>query len=522
MSSTLTPHPDSEMLLRLMDADLPQGEWQQVDRHLAGCRVCQHELEGIREALGDYQLFHEGVLKTTFPEAPRPWDRLDVLAARTRGPQPSLFPRWRWMTAAAFAAGVVLAVWILDRPPAARAAELLRKAAAAEAIAPVRSRSIRMKSGRYRVDRPARVGRNSTTVSGDAVGIRQMLESAGYSWEDPLSAGAFARWHDALAQKQDRVEAGAQAYIIHTSTASSPISDASLKLSPDLHAVSCTLRFGTSDTVEMTEIEDAEPPKPVLSAPAVAPLSQPAPATLPAQPIGPGEELEVLSALHRIGADLGEPIDVRRDRQAILVNVTGLAPQRQEEVRSALAALPAARLQFDEPDRRGSSQVARRPATQVDTANPLVAELQGALADGASTADLADQLDGNTEKIIERVHALRGLARRFPPDVELQLTASEIGTLHRIVRDHAGAIVAPRDAIERLLKPILSAVDAPPVVDSAWQNIAEAMLAGTGRLDQAVNASGPVPGPRERKLAAARALAELERRLDRLHALVQP
>src|SRR4029077_12096632 len=59
MSSTLTPHPDREILLRLLDEDLSLTERQKVDTHLEACRSCQRDMEEVREALNDYQQFHQ-------------------------------------------------------------------------------------------------------------------------------------------------------------------------------------------------------------------------------------------------------------------------------------------------------------------------------------------------------------------------------------------------------------------------------------------------------------------------------
>jgi len=429
----------------------------------------------------------------------------------------------RWLAVAAAIAAIFLFVRLFRQTPAVKAAELLRKASAAEKVAPARPRTIRIQSRKYKWDRPARLAPGAEANSTDASAIRQLLESAGYSWENPLSAGAYARWHDSLAQKQDRVEGGAQGLVLHTVTTANAISDASLTLAGDLHAMACTLRFGAADVVEMAEIpEPAEPA--VIASPRPSATPQPVPASseppMTARPVGPADELAVLAALHKIGADLGEPIDVRREGAEVLVNVTGVAPQRQAQVKNALAGLAAVRLQFGRFEHRESRDLVRRPATQVDAANPLLEELQAASPATVTTAELSDQMTANTDKLIERAYALRGLARRFPAEVTAQMTAADTATLNSIVRDHFAVVASSAAAIHRLLAPIVPDATSTAQSPGLWQEITEALLADARSLDQALNDPRGSDDIAQRKLRAAQSLADLDRRLARLRGLV--
>jgi len=231
---------------------------------------------------------------------------------------------------------------------------------------------------------------------------------------------------------------------------------------------------------------------------------------------GPADELQVIAALHRIGADLGEPIDVKRDGAYVLVTLTGLDARRQEAVREALAGVAAVRVETGEPVHRESKELTVRPGPQVDTANPLLVELQAASPNGTSTAELSDQIADNTDRILERVYALRGLARRFPTGATSPMSAPDLDTLNGILRDHAAAITKSTAAMERLLRPILPSVDAGAApAEGGWQAAAEAMVADVRRLDQALN-TAVAGNPAAHKLAAARALADLRQRLTRM------
>jgi hypothetical protein len=522
MNSTVTPHPDPELLLRLLDGDLSLDEKETVAGHLASCGPCRQELDEVREALTDYQHFHDQVLKPAIPPPPKPWQRLNVLAGH-----PEQAPRervvrltsWRWFAAAAAVIAAILVVRRMDHTPQVSAAELLRKAVVAEQAAPARKHSIHIRSRRYQLDRPARLPKDSHPASRDADGLRQLLESAGYGWENPLSAEAYQRWHDSLADKHDQVQSSSPPYVVRTTSGTNTISNASLTLGTDLHPVACTLQFGATDTVELSEIQDADQPAPLH--PATDPERHPALPITPAVPAGPAEELQVMVALHRIGADLGEPIDVRREGGSVLVNVTGLTAARQSDVKAALSGLPSVKLQFAELSHREDNQQPRRPAPQVDTANPLFSELQDKLQNGVTLADVEEQLTDSTENLIARAYALRSLARRFPSATIAHWTAADNLELNGLVQDHARAMATCTQTVERLLKPLLPPVSASPAANSTWDELAQAVLAESRRLDEALNA--PTGGDASaRKAAIARALSDLDLRLTRLRTLIQP
>jgi hypothetical protein len=512
MNSALTPHPDDELLLRHLDGDLGPAENRSLDDHLSGCASCRQHLGEVRETLDDYRQFHQTILKAAVPPPPKAWDRLDLRSAVVRQARSSWFPiaGWRWLAAAAAIAAIFLLTRRLEKPPAVKAAELLRRAATIARTAPPRSRTIRITAGRYHLDRASRLTPSAEIPSPDAVQIRRLFDSAGYGWEDPLSADAFGRWRDRLPNKQDEVARGPESYVIHTATTANPISDASLTLrAADLQAIACTLRFA-SETVEMVELP-GETVQPRAEAPGAAdPAARPGPLTLPSSAATPGDELLVLAALHRIGADLGEPVEVRREGTEIVVNVAGLGQQRREQVKAALSGMPVVRLQLEQTDPTGSADLERRPSPQVDTADPLLSELQ------AASPDLPEQLTDHTEILISRAYALRGLARRFSPETTARMTASEIGTLHRIVHDHAGAMAASVTAAAQLLSPLLPRVVPEPALTDAWQQAAEALVLDARQLDQALHPATASVDTAARKLRAAQALTDMGERLPML------
>jgi len=65
---------------------------------------------------------------------------------------------------------------------------------------------------------------------------------------------------------------------------------------------------------------------------------------------GPAQELHVIAALHAIGADLGEAVQVTRRDGSLVVEATGLTTGRAQQVREAIAPIPGVNLRFDVPD----------------------------------------------------------------------------------------------------------------------------------------------------------------------------
>ena len=536
-----TSHAGDEVLLRFIDDDLAPAEAWAVGTHLSSCDSCRSQLDDLNETLSEYQQFHETVLKTKLPPPPLPWKPLDFRAVHLRSARsnsPRLFASTArraslspWLAAAAALVAAYLGVNRLQHPPVVKAAELLNRAIRAEHAAPVRNRSIRIQTRRYHWDRPARLPaalpRTKAVNSQDVSGIRLLLESASYSLDDPLSAGAFSRWHDGLPEKQDQVAVLAapgvpESYVIHTTTTASPISDASLTLrATDLHAVSCTLRFA-AETVEMTEIADESPAPHSMPEQPLWPELAPAPSVSPVPVAGPRDELMVIAMLHRINADLGEPVAVRRSGPNVVVNVTGLDPRRQEEVKKALANVDAVRLVTNEEERDGTTGSQRRPPPQVDIANPLLAELQAAAADTSSTGEIGDQIVEYTESIIDRVYAVRALARKFGPDEVSQLSVAENALLSGLVRDHLAVIAAATVGMEHRLGPILPKTSAVPELhNDSWQTLADALLADARELDQVLNAAALPVDVAERKRRAAQALANIDQRIARIRAILR-
>ncbi len=499
-----TAHPDPETLLGFADEGLAADEMRGLEQHLAACAGCRDELAALRETSEDIRRFHETVLKPGLPDPPRAWEPLRFPGA---APRVIAFPvRGAVAAAAAIVAAVVLVRW-MERPVGVSAAELLRQAQAREQVAPNPRRRIRIRYRDHSWTRPARLPGLVRPEAGDVAVIDAMLRQAGFSSEEPLSAAAFSRWRNGLSERHDQLRQDAETYVVTTSSPAGVLREASLTLrSGDLHPTSATLRYRSDETLDMDEvpadtgeIEVARPP---------APAAVPLPAEAPASPAaGPAEEVQVMAALHHIGADLGEPVEVERSAGVIVVTGAGLPPPRQEQIRIAVSDIPGVRVAFESSGGRHATtaDLPRRSTVPADTVNPLIEQLRAA---GNAGADPGDSLIDASDRAVQRAYALAALGRRFPEPLEASLAAGDRMLVRRMAMDHADALSASITAMTALLSPVLAPADAAPQSLANWQATAESALAAARDADQAMNA-GTAGDLDARKARLALALAHL-------------
>jgi hypothetical protein len=503
--SSLTPHLAPEDLLRIIDEPLADA---MSSAHLESCAECRSRLEAFAEAAREYDRFHTSVLKPSLSPPPGQWRPLHFPPA----PRARIRPAW-WLLAAAIAA-FAISVRLFVPAPSVRAAGLLRKAAAAERAAPRSHSRIHIRASSRVLDRDAHAQPGAETASGAA--LHALFDSAGYPWDDPLSAQAFSHWRASLAEAQDEVEEAGGVYVVRTVTRRGLLSGAALSLrGSDLHAFACTLRFRSGgEIIYITEIP--APPQAPEAAPAPIHSPQQRLVLRPTVPPTAGDEVNVIAALHSIGADLGEPIEIERNSAIIVVRVSGLDENRREQIGKALSGLSYAVLEFEPAGTNESKPAAAaKPTASDEKNNPLIGDLVKHPGGGVSLSDLRDQLIDDTDRAAQRAFALRGLARRFPPDVTPQLSPADTATLAGIVRDHAGGLTRSIEEVRRILGSIVPNLPSPGGSGAPnWQTAAERLPSVVDRLDRALN--GATDASDARKLQIAQLLAELDRQIAAL------
>lgn len=454
--------------MRYCDGELSPGETARVRSHLEACWECRAEHDRLQQTIAECVEFRRTVLREHLPPPPEPWkdiytqmDRIDAAMAPP--------PLWRralgWLgevaqpriaIPAGAAAALLLAFVLFRDTPSAQAAELLERAAAAERQAPRAAKRLRIST------RGASFTRLLPAAGPSPVA--ELFAKARYDWDDPLSARSFGAWRDTLDRKEDVVSQDGDGFRILTRAYEGELREASMRLRRgDLHAVEGTFRFQDDEWVEVTELDAA----PALSAATEAPAATArAAAASPAASVpesapaaSDADELKVWALLHRLNADLGEPVEVTRAEGKVRVSGVGLAEERQREIASELAEMPRVEVRFSDPAEAPAEAAVPR-ATLRSGELPLAAELERAFGSRAMVDQVATEALDHADALMARAYALRRLRERFPEGGGA-LPENGASTLSGIERDHVNALLAHAAQLDRLLSPALRPLGAP-------------------------------------------------------------
>jgi hypothetical protein len=516
MSNLGLRHPTDDQLLHFADGELPPPQVEEIREHLTTCWQCRTELEEIERMIGECVRYRKMVVETCLPPPPAPWfdiyrhlETIDESQRRRHLAGLALgwlgaalrYPR-QWVPAIVILLLLAMTVQQFRHAPSVKAAEMLHKAIAADDSRPHTPRRIQIRTHTQRLTRLIGSARNLAPTNPDAdalAGLESMFRAAHYSWEDPLSAKSYSEWRGQLSNKRDEVTSEGDCYRLRTTTDSGDLVEATLKLSlRDLRATEGTLQFRNREWVEISELPAA--PEPGANAPEVVKTAPklPAQATTPALPtlpppeeLTPGDELQVLAALHQIGADLGDPVEVARAGGQILVTGTGIAPERQREIRDELRTMPHVTLRFSQPsvEGLGTGESASSAISVSPTAGPLQTELEKQLGGRAAFEQFADHVLEMTDAFMSRAHALRRLAERFPTNLEVQMTSPQRQLLTRLRREHAEALLRKVVDVQGHMQPLLASLGAPARVtqvampSGSWQDATEELFGEARRAE---------------------------------------
>jgi hypothetical protein len=546
-------HLEDGQLLRYLDGELTRRKARHVREHLEACWQCRTELEGLQAAVADCVRYRKNVLGTCLAPPPEPWkdlslgfDRIDSalvgesLAGRLLR---ALTPRLNWVAAFASLAMIAgIAFHQLREAPSVQAAALLKRALAVSEIRPHAWRRVRIMTRTGQMTRV--IGTGSAPKPAAAGGmepareleLEQMFRSARYGWDDPLSAKSYTQWRDHLAAKEDSVNTvedrqapDRNTYEIKTTTQDGDLVAATLKLRmTDFEPIEGRFEFRNRDWVEMTELVDQQtlpastiagttggmPRQPGMPPAFIAPSSQAIPSA------GWSAELQVVEALHQVGADLGDPVEIGREGRRVLVSGTGIPPERQEQLHALLDPLPNVVLRFADATLpagpkfpASATPVQTEPAPARDAGGPEHRQLQARIEERLGGRPQFERFSGQlldwTDSAMARAYALRRLAQEFGPAGERQMISGDRRALRALGREHLAAFAREAARIEAALRPVLTALPVIPPADArgsdrsfppdaaAWQPAAEELLS-TARGMEALLAVvlGVAPGDR--------------------------
>jgi len=163
-------------------------------------------------------------------------------------------------------------------------------------------------------------------------------------------------------------------------------------------------------------------------------------------------EVHILAALHRVGADLGDPIEVQFADRHWKVLAIESNPARVETLRQVIGALSGVELVLN-PERLVIEGLSEPPAATRDAKSPaavliFASQLERYFGSRAELNSAADRALDRSQAILARAHALDRLDREFPPNIAKELGAPEIETLRMIRADHYRAAASMRRGLE--------------------------------------------------------------------------
>ena len=486
MSKPRMVHLEDEQLLRYADGESPARDAAAIRSHLEACWQCREQLEQLQNTVGECVRYRKNILQRHLPPPPAPWTDIyrgfgeidealaqvsfrERIAQALRGPA---YSARRWAAVAVTVMAVCVLYYRFRQAPAVQAAELLRKAVAAADAHPGKPRRTQIRT------------KDRILSPGALSSLQVLFHQAHYDWDDPLSAKSYQAWRDTLVDRREEVTEERDSYRIRTDTGSGELMAATLTIrTQDLRPVEERFEFRNREWVEITELPGEAPPVLIAGAEGnkgdnhikVSPSTPPASATI-------GDELHVLASLHRVGADLGDPIEVSRAGGDILVAGVGIAPQRQQEIHDALGAQKHVVVRFSEP--APARPEPEREATQdIQQFQAQMAEQIGGRVD---FLQLAAQVLDLSEPMMARAYALRRLAERIPTEVEAELSAQDRQLLKSLQQEHIDALRRQTAEIDRLLRPALESVSGAPrsSPDSIAHSSAEELFQSARRVEK--------------------------------------
>jgi hypothetical protein len=300
-------HPELRELMLWQSGELASDESAIVAAHLDNCETCRNKVESMR---------------SIYARAAQ----VDPAALRRKKPPAKVF----MAGTSAVVIAALLFMSVTEWVPEARADSLLAKAVQQEsAEAP---HGLRVRSGtesclvspQWAVYDRASNQTFCNTVSAN-------LRSAGWGWNDLLSAKSFEHWRASLKKKHDSVHKLADTTEIETNTQDGSIREAAIRLrSADYHPVSARFQFADANGQDAEiEVEESKP----SDIPTEMALSIPTPTKAP-QPHSPQQpaildaldvaEARTRLALHHAGADTNVLLAV--DREPGAIKVWGVVP----------------------------------------------------------------------------------------------------------------------------------------------------------------------------------------------------
>lgn len=516
-------HLSDAWLLLAIDGELAASDHALLKEHVRACWTCRARKEHLERTIEDIVDYEQALVAPDMPPSATGramfMARLNELSADMG--QPPLLKLWRrsasqlsrslfasrivWIATVLFVVMAAPLIYVLRQSPAVSANELLQRASLSETRSitsvnqPVVVQRLSIKINGRKLTRTiyrdqsnerhaSRADVNDAEVS---AAERKFLESS-LDWNDPLSPKAFDRWREAAVGERDMVKRlSGDRLMLNTTADSGPIAEASLTVrDDDYHPIAEDLRLRDNTEIEIAELSYDVVGLPTLNPdifgfPAPAePLRLPAlSATLPTRASFSDaaqlatSELQVRAVLHDLGADLGEQIDVRPEKDGS-VRVDGVAADdaRKHQLVAALQGIPRTQLHIETVAQAAERQQASSVSgpvrvTVMAGGTPLLeASLKQRFPDVDQRTTYINQTLSLAQGASARAWALNRLAERYTPQQIALLDTASRRRLGSLLGDHLAALREDVNRLQNQLGQVLSPISNTAAANTASSN----------------------------------------------------
>ena len=528
----MTGHLTREVLLRYMDGELSNSAMRKTAKHLQACWSCQVEFGRLKEQIASILDAQTAIFEPTQPPAPKPWGRLEPRLERAMVLDAS--PFWKRLlplgrvgfaygAAAMVLVAIAFALWVSVTPASAK--EVLMRAAAAD-------RQRFALTGQQVVRQKVRVKKTERGVSAEPMVQLESwksIESAFWkSGSDPISAELLDRYRanglasslplsppaveSWLAMAGGEPKSSQNGSLIDVQSVANAegrargLEEVSVRVEqPNWHMDGVTLSFMDA-TYEITEQETVVVAQNEVPGDVLAVLNPPASdssslsvrsekqsfAVRPVPTVNLEDlEMTVRFDLHRIGADLGEGIEISAaPPDHVLVDARQVSPQLKAQVVALLANMPGVQLEVATPSRGAAANVTKVIPQQAPSNTPPDQRLVMFFGSAEAQENYTRLVLETDNAVVTRLYALGDLAARWSPDQQGRLSATAKSRLESMVYDHAHEVLTETATLDKYLDPLLKAFDHPlnrnivPASGIAWQQASRTALEATQRVDR--------------------------------------
>ena len=528
-------HLTSRQMLAYLDGELSRSETHHAEDHLHSCWTCRSKVERLTADIATILDAQNESFSTALPPPPRPWPSFNALLARNASPPPT--PLWartfahvnsllspaRVLVSSAAIVVLVILAYSVFRPRPVSAKEVLRRVQIADTNRSTITRDQVIRE-RVHIRKTMRGENHSQSMQVDtwksltaaywnapdhdsvAADLEAQYRAHNIPIGLPLSATSADSWGKVAGGSPTVSQQGSDvdlSFAASGDSATGAVERVNLLIQPETWKVKqMTLEFPDA-SFEVTEDDFSVVPVSAVPLELLAYLEPEATPQMLVQPVAhrlsgvaaslihvpavnlDKAEMDVYATLHRLNADLGEPVTVTRSSHSVQVGLWQLPPDRQNELRAALEPKPGVEVELAAPLTSGaiSSPAIAPPIAAASGPLYIPAESGGddqrllkLFGSVKKEQEFTDQALATSTAILSHLYALRNLQEQFPPEKEQSLPSEQRAQLAALVHDHAAAAAVSLDTLRTQLAPLNTAfhistsesMAQPAVVD--WQS----------------------------------------------------